>query len=80
MENLKEYAVSTYIDKGLKVVGISKDGHIMYGPLNVDNTLYTACELDACNGIYFGNYYAYISTLFHPYYMGCFGPSNIVEY
>ena len=38
------------------VVGIAKDGRVIYGPIkeqasDIVNTLYDACDLDICNGM-----------------------------
>ncbi len=32
-----------------------------------------------CNGITIGGHYAYVSTLFHPYTVGCYGPGSNPE-
>ena len=58
-------------------VGIAKDGHVIYGPYKEDGTLWNACDLDLCNGMYLNeNIYAYATTTFHPYFVGCWGPGN----
>jgi hypothetical protein len=28
----------------------------------------------------YGNYYAYVSTVFYPYVVGCWGPGNVGKY
>lgn len=67
------------------IIGIAKDGHIIYGPQKRDknqNTveLYNACEIDACNGLKYKvgetDYYKYVATTTHPYLVGCFGPTD----
>jgi len=37
---------------------------------------YDACDVDVCNGMMVGDHYSYVSTFFHPYIMGCFGPGD----
>ena len=66
------------------VVGISKDGRVIYGPVKSwdstsnEKTEYTPCDLDVCNGriITVGSekVYAYHATTYHPYVPNCFGP------
>ena len=61
------------------IIGIAKDGHLIYGP-----TLSKAGGVDACNGIIFdGNKgdgvlrsYGYVATTTFPYLVGCFGPAS----
>ena len=75
-----------------KVVGVAKDGHVIYGAVksgsisNQNAELYTACELDGCNGLITTEtntdgetekVYTYRATTFHPYLVGCFGPSDM---
>ncbi len=63
--------------KKLTVIGIAKDGHVIYGPyLSNGNTL--SSGFDICNGMFYdsiGNY-AYFATTKFPYITGCFGPGN----
>jgi hypothetical protein len=58
-------------------IGIAKDGRIIYGPFKSDGTLWQPCDVDVCNGVRSGNYYFYVATMFHPYFVGCFGPGNM---
>jgi hypothetical protein len=61
----------------LTPIGISKDGHVAYGPYTSDGTRVTS-GFDICNGMFFdsvGNY-GYFATNTFPYMIGCFGPSN----
>jgi hypothetical protein len=63
--------------KKLTVIGIAKDGHIIYGPYSASRQLITS-GFDICNGMFYdtlGNY-AYFSTTKFPYITGCFGPGN----
>ena len=65
------------------VIGIAKDGHLIYGP-----TLTKDGGVDACNGIIFDGgkgdgvlrSYGYVATTTFPYVVGCFGPSNYPEF
>jgi len=68
-----------YVPKQLKTVtpiGIAKDGRVIYGPFKPNGELWQPCDVDVCNGRYFNDYYGYVSTMFHPYFVGCFGPGN----
>ena len=58
------------------VLGISKDGRPIYTPFHGNGKVYDDCEVDICNGIYINGVYSYVSTLFHPYIMGCYGPGS----
>ncbi|CDW90076.1 UNKNOWN [Stylonychia lemnae] len=60
-------------------IGLAKDGRVIYGPYRQDRQLWQPCDVDICNGRYFGTYYGYVATMFHPYILGCFGPSNTVK-
>lgn len=55
--------------------GIAKDGHVIYGPYNINGELWSCDDLDVCNGFWLTDgAYAYASTSFFPYLVGCFGP------
>ena len=66
------------------VIGIAKDGHLIYGPtlLVLDNKKNLGA--DSCNGIIFDGgkgdgvlrSYAYVATTTFPYLVGCFGPAS----
>ena len=60
----------------LDVLGIAFDGHVIYGPYDASGNLWQPCAVDICNGIWFGDLYAYVATSFHPYFVGCWGPAN----
>ena len=76
-----------------ELVGIAKDGRVIYGPIKsgdtaLDAVLYSACDLDICNGLQssvVGNAdptlmnYSYRATKFHPYLVGCFGPGSNMD-
>jgi len=62
--------------KKLIVVGIARDGHLIYGPYNANGQLWQPCEVDICNGVYINGAYSYVLTSFHPYTIGCWGPGN----
>ena len=51
--------------KGLRIVGLAKDGHAIYGPYNADDELWDCEDHDICNGRYFSEMdgsYAYVMT------------------
>jgi hypothetical protein len=63
--------------KKLTVIGLAKDGHVIYGPYYLNGQL-TTTGIDICNGMFYdilGNY-AYFATTKYPYITGCFGPGN----
>lgn len=58
------------------VYGISKDGRPIYTPYHTGGEMYTACQVDVCNGLEVNGYYSYVATYFHPYFIGCFGTGS----
>jgi hypothetical protein len=59
------------------VVGIAKDGHVIFGPYNANGELWACDDLDFCNGFFLTDTsYAYASTTFFPYTVGCWGPAD----
>jgi len=64
--------------QGKKVIGLAKDGHVMYGPYNDQGMLWSTVDVDACNGAWSADKseYFYVGTQWHPYAVGCQGPSN----
>lgn len=77
--NISSYFLTTFPDsaKTLTVIGIAKDGHVIYGPYLASGQLITS-GVDICNGMFYdllGNY-AYFATTKYPYITGCFGPTN----
>ena len=60
----------------IKPIGIAKDGRVIYGPYTKDGKLWQPCDVDVCNGRFFGENYAYVATMFFPYVIGCWGPGN----
>lgn len=59
-----------------EVVGISKDGRPIYSPLYNDGKSYSYCDVDVCNGLWIDGHYSYVSTMFHPFVIGCYGPGG----
>jgi len=62
---------------GLRILGVAKDGHVMYGPYDQNGELWDCNDHDICNGRYFSEMdgsYAYVMTGTHPYTIGCWGP------
>jgi len=58
------------------VFGLSKDGRPIYTPHYGGKKDYTDCDVDVCNGMNINGHYSYVSTYFHPYVMGCYGPGD----
>ena len=84
-EDPEKYLRTTYefIYKGLQIIGIALDGHVIYGPYNADHELWTCDDHDICNGRFFpdmDNSYAYVVTQTHPYTVGCWGPGPNQSY
>jgi len=52
------------------------------GPYKDDGSVWSACEVDACNGAYVDTdddgveEYVYVTTIFHPYTVSCFSRGN----
>ena len=76
--SIANYSISMFNDtKTLTVIGIAKDGHLIYGPYTSNGILVTN-GFDICNGMFFdsiGNYGYFVTNTF-PYITGCFGPGN----
>lgn len=66
-ENVEDYG---YGD----IVGIAKDGHMIYGPYNDKGNFWGCDDHDVCNGAFIEGNYVYLSTKTFPYVLGCFGP------
>lgn len=63
--------------KDLVVVGVSKDGHPVFGPYTSEGEERNCGSLDLCNGITETNgSYAYYLTTNFPYSVACFGPGT----
>ena len=62
------------------IIGISKDGHMIYGPYNADGELWSCDDRDICNGAFIDGNYVYLSTMTFPYILGCFGPGPQQNY
>ena len=58
------------------VYGISKDGRPIYTPMSDNGKVVKDCDVDICNGAMLDGNYVYYSTIFHPFFMGCYGPGN----
>jgi hypothetical protein len=59
------------------VVGLAKDGHVIYGPYNDYGELWSCDDVDYCNGFFLDDTsYGYASTTFFPYTVGCWGPAE----
>lgn len=78
LNNVGPYSVSMFSSyRTLTVIGIAKDGHVIYGPY-LSSGIQVTSGFDICNGMFYdsiGNY-GYFSTNTYPYIIGCFGPGN----
>lgn len=78
LNNVGNYSVQMFSSaQTLTVIGIAKDGHIIYGPYLSTGVRVTS-GFDICNGMFYdsvGNY-GYFATSTYPYVTGCFGPGN----
>ena len=63
-----------------EIIGVTKDGHLVYGPYNSNGELWSCEEHDVCNGTFIDGNYVYVSTTTFPYILGCFGPGPQQEY
>ena len=76
-EDIKNYGIEGFKNnKTISPIGIAKDGHIVYGPYDDSGMLFKGEDVDVCNGLTIDGTYAYVSTSFHPYFVGCWGPGN----
>lgn len=77
-KDLKSYILTGFSSTNdrLKVVGMARDGRIIYGPYNADGKTWDDCDVDVCNGLTVDGSYSYATTTFHPYVVGCWGPGN----
>ena len=57
-----------------EIIGVTKDGHLIYGPYNSNGELWSCDEHDICNGTFIDGNYVYVSTTTFPYILGCYGP------
>ena len=55
------------------IVGISRDGHMIYGPYKENGDFWGCDDHDICNGTFVEGNYVYVSTRTFPYILGCFG-------
>jgi len=78
ISSIATYSMSGFANYQTKtVIGVAKDGHVIYGPYLSANTRVTS-GFDVCNGMFYdsiGNY-AYFATSTYPYLVGYFGPGN----
>ena len=58
-------------------MGLARDGHLVYGPYNGKQELWSCSEHDVCNGAFLEDgSYAYVSTSSPPYVVSCWGPAS----
>eukprot|EP00743_Colponemidia_sp_Colp-15_P001826 GILK01001991.1.p1 GENE.GILK01001991.1~~GILK01001991.1.p1 ORF type:complete len:396 (+),score=20.40 GILK01001991.1:34-1221(+) len=79
---ISSYMLSGFANqKNLTVLGLAKDGHVLFGPYLADGTQVTT-GLDVCNGRFYDSNqnYAYFATDKFPYTSGCWGPGTYPSY
>jgi hypothetical protein len=76
--DLASYVLTGYSNvKSLTVIGVSKDGHPLFGPYTAEGEQRSCGTLDTCNGITQTNgSYAYYATETFPYGVACYGPGT----
>lgn len=79
----KTNMLESFADKKERtVIGIARDGRVVYGPYDDDGAL--ASNLDVCNGkqieVNGDQNYVYFGRDVFPYFVGCFGPGNYPDY
>lgn len=83
LANPLNYSENIFVAKQMNTlipIGIAKDGFIIYGPYDSFGNLWAPCDIDICNGHFLYGQYTYVSTAFHPYFVGCFGPGSGSNY
>ena len=80
--DLKTYALTGFASsKALTVVGMAKDGHVIYGPYDSSGDLFDCNDLDICGGYTFSDGdYGYIYHTTYPYIINCWGPGSDLTY
>jgi len=77
------WSLSGFTGTTKTVIGIAKDGHVLYGPFDENGDVWETDEVDACNGAWSSDQdksdYFYVATRWHPYLVGCLGPSNFPQ-
>ena len=58
----------------LTPVGVSLDGHVIYGPFKNTDKMWKKQHLDHCNGVKVNGSYGYALPAFSPYSLMCWGP------
>ena len=59
------------------VIGLARDGHLVYGPYNESGELWSCYEYDVCNGAFLeDDSYAYITKSEAPFSLNCWGPAE----
>ena len=80
--DIAKWALSGFDSMKTKtVIGIAKDGHVLYGPYDDNGQVWATSGVDACNGAWSTDQadYFYVSTQWHPYLVGCLGPANFPQ-
>jgi hypothetical protein len=60
-----------------EIIGLAKDGHLIFGPWNQSGALWGCNAHNVCNGVFLADgAYAYVGASTFPYVIGCWGPST----
>ena len=78
--DITAWALSGF-EKEKTVIGVAKDGHVLYGPYDDTGEPWQSSNVDPCNGVWSDDKedYFYVATQWHPYVVGCFGPANFPQ-
>jgi len=80
--DIAEWSLSGFAGMKTKtVIGIAKDGHVLYGPYDDTGKEWKTTNVDACNGAWSTSKedFFYVGTKWHPYLVGCLGPANFPQ-
>ena len=78
----KDYLVAGMANfKKRYVIGIAKDGHLLYAPYDNNGKMVNCSSLDTCNGKTLDDKsYGYFATTTFPYGISCWGPGEPAKF
>lgn len=63
------------------LLGLARDGHLVYGPYNPSGELWSKDEHDNCNGAFLDDgSYVYVSSATDPNLVNCWGPEELCNW
>ena len=74
------FADTSMYGTNANIMGVAKDGHMIWGPYDENGELWDCADHDICNGAFIDGNYVYLSTTTFPYILGCFGPGPTQSY